>query len=273
VQIAAAEAALRDVATSEVVSAPAAVATRTLVGGTDATPGTVGGVALALDNVSAGYGEFEVLHRVSLDVPAGTVVAMLGANGAGKSTLCAVAAGLLTPTQGRVLLDGQDVSVLRADARARSGVLLVPEARGIFPGLSVEENLRVLLRSDEDRQKAYARFPVLGERRRQAAGLLSGGEQQMLSLAPALAQPPKVFIGDEPTLGLAPLAAEVVIDAVRELRELGSAVLLVEEKAREVMELADTVVFMELGRVVWSGPREDADADRLAASYLGGTTI
>jgi len=128
----------------------------------------------------------------------------------------------------------------------------------------------VLLRSTDQRDAAYERFPILGERRKQLAGSLSGGEQQMLSLAPALADPPKVFIGDEPTLGLAPLAAELVLDAVRELRDRGTAVLLVEEKAREVMQLADTVAFMELGRLVWMGPRAEADAERLAAAYLGG---
>jgi ABC-type branched-subunit amino acid transport system ATPase component len=148
----------------------------------------------------------------------------------------------------------------------------VPEARGVFPGLTVEDNLRVLLRSAEAREAAYARFPILGERRRQAAGLLSGGEQQMLSLAPALADPPAVFIADEPTLGLAPLAAEIVVEAIRELRERGCAILLVEEKAREVMELANTVAFMELGTVVWMGAREDADVDRLAEAYLGVST-
>jgi ABC-type branched-subunit amino acid transport system ATPase component len=148
-------------------------------------------------------------------------------------------------------------------------VLLVPEARGIFPGLSVEENLQVLLRDDVKRQIAYDRFPILGERRKQVAGLLSGGEQQMLSLAPALADPPDVFIADEPTLGLAPLAAEVVIEAIREIRDGGAAVLLVEEKAREVMQLADTVAFMDLGRIVWIGPRDEADAERIAATYLG----
>jgi ABC-type branched-subunit amino acid transport system ATPase component/branched-subunit amino acid ABC-type transport system permease component len=268
-KIAAAEADLRGGEASGLAGAPVAAVPQAVVAGNGETPESAGGAALALDNVSAGYGEFDVLHDVNVEVPARTVVAMLGANGAGKSTLCSVAAGLLELTQGRVLLNGQDVSGMPADARARAGVLLVPEARGIFPGLTVEENLRVLLRSEGDRQKAYERFPVLGERRRQVAGLLSGGEQQMLSLAPALAQPPKVFIGDEPTLGLAPLAAEIVVEAIRELRELGSAVLLVEEKAREVMELADTVVFMELGRVVWMGPRAEADHERLAAAYLG----
>ncbi len=233
---------------------------------------TMDGAVLGLDRIVAGYDEVEVLHGVSVVVPERHVVAVLGANGAGKSTLCAVAAGLITPTTGRVMLRGTDVSKQPPFRRSREGLLLVPEARGIFPGLSVEENLRVLLRSPEEMTKAYERFPILEERRQQLAGLLSGGEQQMLSLAPALAQPPKVFIADEPTLGLAPLAAEVVVDAIKELRELGSAVLLVEEKAREVMQFADTIVFMELGRVVWSGPRAEADADRLAAAYLGGTT-
>jgi ABC-type branched-subunit amino acid transport system ATPase component len=147
--------------------------------------------------------------------------------------------------------------------------MLAPEARGIFPGLTVEENLEVLLRTPAQRQQAYERFPILGTRRKQTAGLLSGGEQQMLSLAPALAEPPKVFVADEPTLGLAPLAAETVIAAVAELRDLGCAVLLVEEKAREVLDIADMVAFMELGRVAWVGPRAEIDEEQLAATYLG----
>ena len=148
-------------------------------------------------------------------------------------------------------------------------MLLVPEARGIFPGLTVEENLKVLLRDPAERTAATDRFPVLGERLDQHAGLLSGGEQQMLSLAPALAHPPAVLIADEPTLGLSPLAAAAVLDALRELRDRGCAILLVAEKAHEVMGLADTIVFMELGRVVWAGPRDAADAELLAATYLG----
>ena len=132
-------------------------------------------------------------------------------------------------------------------------MLLVPEARGIFPGLTVEENLAVLLRDPALRDRAYERFPILSERRKQVAGLLSGGEQQMLSLAPALADPPKVLIADEPTLGLAPLAAEAVIEAIVELRDRGSAVLLVEEHAQNALKVADTLAFMELGRIVWIG--------------------
>lgn len=225
---------------------------------------------ILLEDVVAGYGDVEVLHGVSVAVEPGQVVALLGANGAGKSTLCNVTAGTVPITSGRVLVAGEDVTDMAAFSRARKGLLLVPEARGIFPGLTVEENLQVLLRDPALRAKAYGRFPILGERRKQVAGLLSGGEQQMLSLAPALADPPVALVADEPTLGLAPLASEVVIEALRELRDLGTAILLVEEKASEVMKVADIVAFMELGRVVWMGPREDADEERLAAAYLGG---
>ncbi|HEV8206929.1 MAG TPA: ATP-binding cassette domain-containing protein [Acidimicrobiia bacterium] len=225
--------------------------------------------ALRLDGIVAGYGEVEVLHGVDLAVPAGRVVTLLGPNGAGKSTLCAAAAGLLAPTAGRVRLDGTDVTDQPAFRRARRGLLLAPEARGIFPGLSVDENLSVWLRSAREREQAYERFPLLADRRRQPAGLLSGGEQQMLALAPALVRTPAVFVADEPSLGLAPMASEAVFEALTELRQRGSSLLLVEEKAREALELADVVAVMELGRIVWTGPRQEADADRLAAVYLG----
>ena len=224
---------------------------------------------LSVEGIVAGYGDVEVVHGVTLDLYAGRVVALLGANGAGKSTLCAVAAGLLTPTQGRVLLNGVELTERLPYLRARAGLLLVPEARGIFPGLSVEENLAVALRDVDDRELAYARFPVLAERRRQPAGLLSGGEQQMLSLAPALAHPPAVLIADEPTLGLAPLAAGEVIRAILELRDRGTAVLLVEEHARNALEVADTLTFMELGTITWTGPRAETDLETLSAAYLG----
>jgi ABC-type branched-subunit amino acid transport system ATPase component len=167
-------------------------------------------------------------------------------------------------------MNGSDLTERLPYLRARAGLLLVPEARGIFPGLSVEENLAVALRAPDDRERAYARFPVLGERRRQPAGLLSGGEQQMLSLAPALAQPPAVLIADEPTLGLAPLAAGEVIRTILELRDRGTAILLVEEHARNALEVADTLTFMELGIITWTGPRTETDLETLSAAYLGG---
>jgi ABC-type branched-subunit amino acid transport system ATPase component len=243
---------------------------RGLVGGdgeaADAGPDDA---TLWLDDIVAGYDAVEVLHGASVTIHAGEVVALLGANGAGKSTLCGVTAGLVEPTSGRVLLNGRDITADPPELRARAGMLLVPEARGIFPGLTVEENLKVLLREPAERKAATDRFPVLGERLQQPAGLLSGGEQQMLSLAPALARPPALLVADEPTLGLSPLASETVLDALRELRERGCAILLVSEKAYEVLGLADTLVFMELGRTIWAGAHDEADANQLAAAYLG----
>jgi ABC-type branched-subunit amino acid transport system ATPase component len=173
---------------------------------------------------------------------------------------------------GSVFLEGKEITHAESFRRARDGVLLVPEARGIFPGLTVEENLTVLLRDEALRTGAYERFPILLERRKQMAGLLSGGEQQMLSLAPALVDPPAVFVADEPTLGLAPMASAEIMDAIRRLRDLGSTILLVEEKAHEVLEVADTVAFMELGRLVWMGPSDQLDEERLAGTYLGMAT-
>jgi ABC-type branched-subunit amino acid transport system ATPase component/branched-subunit amino acid ABC-type transport system permease component len=256
----------RPVAPAPVTTAPVAPPLSTASGdGAEETESA----ALSLEGIVAGYGDVEVLHGVDLAVPTGQVVTLLGANGAGKSTLCSVAAGLLDPTAGVVRMAGVGITEQPAFRRARRGLVLAPEARGIFPGLTVDENLSVLLRSARERQQAYERFPLLADRRRQPAGLLSGGEQQMLALAPALVQTPAVFIADEPSLGLAPMAAETVFEALMELRRQGSSLLLVEEKAREALEVADVVAVMELGRIVWSGPRREADADRLAAVYLG----
>ncbi|MFF5206504.1 ATP-binding cassette domain-containing protein [Streptosporangium sp. NPDC000396] len=219
-----------------------------------------------LENVVAGYGDVTVLRGVDLAVRPGEVVALLGANGAGKSTTCAVAAGDLLVTAGRVLLDGVDVTSWPAHRRAREGVLLAPEGRGVFPGLTVDENLRTWL---ADPGPVYERLPQLARRAGIAAGALSGGEQQLLTLAPALIRPPRVLIADEPSLGLAPLVVEQVFDVFAELRERGVALLLVEEKATSALELADTVAFMRLGQVVWTGPRAEVDQARLTVAYLG----
>ncbi|MER6944644.1 ATP-binding cassette domain-containing protein [Nonomuraea sp. NPDC000554] len=221
-----------------------------------------------LEGVAAGYADCAVLRGVELDVRPGEVVALLGANGAGKSTACAVAAGDLPVTAGRVLLDGVDVTAWPAHRRARAGVLLAPEGRGVFPGLTVEENLRTWL---DDPAPAYDRMPQLAARRTVLAGALSGGEQQLLTLAPALVRPPRVLIADEPSLGLAPLMVQQVFEVFAELRERGVALLLVEEKATEALALADRVAFMRLGRVIWTGPRDEVDGDRLTAAYLGVT--
>jgi ABC-type branched-subunit amino acid transport system ATPase component len=226
--------------------------------------------ALELRGIHGGYGEVEVLHGVDLVVPRGGVVAVVGANGAGKSTLCAVAAGTVTPTSGQVLLDGIDRTQTPPHERARAGLVLAPEARGIFPGLSVDDNLAVRLRTPEARQAARARFPILAERGEQPAGLLSGGEQQQLAMAVALADPPTVFLADEPSLGLAPMAVKTVLEALAELRDLGCSLVLVEEQAGPALALADQVVIMELGRVSWVGPASEVDLDQLTGSYLGG---
>jgi ABC-type branched-subunit amino acid transport system ATPase component/branched-subunit amino acid ABC-type transport system permease component len=222
--------------------------------------------------IVAGYDGVEVLHGVTLTLTPGKIVALLGANGAGKSTLCAVAAGLLEPTTGNVTLNGQPLTGLPTHQRTKAGLLFIPEARGVFPGLTVEENLALMLRDPQHQNHAYQRFPILHERRTQTAGALSGGEQQMLSLAPALANPPTVFIADEPTLGLAPLVATKVIDAIVELRNHGTAVLIVEEHAQNALRVADTIAFMELGRITRSGPAQDTNLQDLSTAYLGTAT-
>ncbi|MEY2569769.1 MAG: hypothetical protein QOE63_119, partial [Acidimicrobiaceae bacterium] len=235
----------------------------------DGIPLDASGAAMAFRGVVAGYEDVEILHGIDLTLAPGTIVALLGANGAGKSTLCSVAAGLVRPTMGTLTLGGQDITGTRPYQRARAGLLVVPEARGIFPGLTVAENLTVALREPALCERAYARFPVLGERRDRDAGLLSGGEQQMLSLAPALANPPAVLIADEPTLGLAPMLAEIVMEAILELRDRGTAVLLIEEHAQNAMQVADTLAFMELGSIIWTGSRHEVDLELLSSAYLG----
>ncbi|MFF0869467.1 ATP-binding cassette domain-containing protein [Nonomuraea sp. NPDC003560] len=228
--------------------------------------GGSGGSLFVLEDVVAGYADCTVLRGVRLEVRPGEVVALLGANGAGKSTACAVAAGDLPVTGGRILLDGVDVTAWPAHRRARAGVLLAPEGRGVFPGLTVEENLRTWL---DDPEPVYRRLPQLAARRTVAAGALSGGEQQLLTLAPALVRPPRVLIADEPSLGLAPLVVRQVFDVFAELRDRGVALLLVEEKATEALAVADRVAFMRLGAVTWTGPCSEVDGDRLTAAYLG----
>jgi ABC-type branched-subunit amino acid transport system ATPase component len=226
---------------------------------------------LELRGIVGGYGDVEVLHGVDLVLEAGSVTALLGANGAGKSTLCAIAGGTVSATAGVIRLAGQEITGVPSFRRARDGVLLVPEARGIFPGLTVDENLELMLGTHEQRERAFDRFPILRDRRHHAAGLMSGGEQQMLSLVPALVHPPAVLIADEPTLGLAPLLADLVMGAIREIASMGSAVLLVEEHAQNAFGVADVIALMDLGRMVWIGPKGDADLDLVGGAYLGVT--
>ncbi|MFE6843354.1 ATP-binding cassette domain-containing protein [Streptomyces sp. NPDC057686] len=225
--------------------------------------------ALELRGVTAGYDGGLVLHGVDLAVRKGEILAVLGPNGAGKSTTCRAAAGLLPAVRGAVLVRGRDATRDGPVRRARAGVLLAPEGRGIFPALTIEENLALYLREADARTAVYDRFPRLGERRGVPAGALSGGEQQMLALAPLLQRPPEVLIADEPSLGLAPRVVEEVYALLTELREAGTALLLVEEKAAGILGVADTVAYLSQGRVAWCGPRAEVEADRLTAAYLG----
>ncbi|OAH15377.1 ABC transporter permease subunit [Streptomyces jeddahensis] len=227
------------------------------------------GTALELRAVHAGYDGAAVLHGVDLAVHPGEILALLGSNGAGKSTTCKVAAGLLAPGAGAVYVGGRDATRDGAVRRSRAGVVLAPEGRGIFPGLTIEENLALRLPGKGERDAVYERFPSLAARRRVAAGSLSGGEQQMLALAPLLLRPPQVLIADEPSLGLAPRVVDEVFRLLAELREAGTALLLVEEKAAEVLGVADTVAYLAQGRVSWCGPRDQVQADRLTEAYLG----
>ncbi|GHG30849.1 ABC transporter permease subunit [Streptomyces hydrogenans] len=225
--------------------------------------------ALELGGVHAGYGGAPVLHGVDLVVRGGEALVLLGPNGAGKSTLCRVAAGLLRPAAGLVRVRGGDATRDTAVARARRGVRLAPEGRGIFAGLSIDENLALQLTEPDDRDAVYARFPALAARRTVLAGSLSGGEQQLLALAPLLQRPPAVLVADEPSLGLAPRVVDEVFGLLAELRSHGTALLLVEEKAAEVLGIADTVAYLAQGEIAWSGPRAEVDRDRLADAYLG----
>ncbi|WP_031157986.1 ABC transporter permease subunit [Streptomyces erythrochromogenes] len=225
--------------------------------------------ALALRGVTAGYDGGLVLHGVGLDVRKGEILALLGPNGAGKSTACRVAAGSLPVSGGAVYVSGRDATRDGAVRRARAGVLLAPEGRGIFPALTIEENLALYLKEADARAAVYARFPRLAQRRGIPAGALSGGEQQMLALAPLLQRPPAVLIADEPSLGLAPRVVEEVYALLTELRDAGTALLLVEEKAAGILGVADTVAYLSQGRVSWCGPRAEVEADRLTEAYLG----
>jgi ABC-type branched-subunit amino acid transport system ATPase component/branched-subunit amino acid ABC-type transport system permease component len=225
-------------------------------------------VTLAISGLRAGYGALEVLHDLDLTVERGKITALFGANGAGKSTLCSVLAGLLRASVGEIELDGEPIMKLSSLQRLKKGIFVVTESRAIFPKLTVEENLRVALRTTDLVEQAMAESKELRERRRTHAGMLSGGEQQMLAMAPALVMQPRVLIADEPHLGLAPKAKERVLGVCRHLRDRGSAVLLIEERPADVFELADEIALLRLGHVEWQRAKQSVSADELIESYL-----
>jgi branched-chain amino acid transport system ATP-binding protein len=227
---------------------------------------------LELRGVRAGYGVIDVLHGVDLVLHPGEVVALLGPNGAGKSTTLGVASGQIQPSGGQLLIGGREVNGARPDALARAGVCLVPEGRGIFPNLTVAENIRMMTFSGssyaEVKERAYSMFPRLGERRRQVAGTLSGGEQQMLAMARAMATDPALLMLDELSMGLAPIIVEELYGQVAELARGGLSILIVEQFAQTVLGVADRAAIMLHGRVTRTGPPAEI-AEELTAAYLG----
>jgi len=224
-----------------------------------------------LDNIVAGYAETTVLRGASLTVPEGSVVALLGANGAGKTTLLRVASGLLRPTSGTMTFDGVDVTGARPHQLAVRGVCHVPEGRGVFPSLTVRENLALAAGpgGKDALDKAVAAFPRLGERIGQTAGTMSGGEQQMLALARAYIANPKVWLLDEVSMGLAPKIVDEIFEFLGRVAREGSSLLLVEQYVTRALALADYVYLLNRGQVAYRGePSELADED-VFARYLG----
>jgi branched-chain amino acid transport system ATP-binding protein len=220
---------------------------------------------LELQSVSAAYGPFRALFGVSLTVGSGEAVALVGANGSGKTTVARVASGLVAPTSGKVVVDGDDLTAKRAYEFARHGVAHAVEGRSVFATLSVEENLSLSFRRALGRggaksglEEAYGMFPVLGRRKGQLAGTLSGGEQRMLSLARVLVEKPKLLIADELSLGLAPIIVDELYDALRRLRESGSSLLIVEQQVGHALKLCDRVALLDHGSVRWTGTSAEA---------------
>lgn len=233
---------------------------------------------LELRDVHAGYGPFRSLFGISIAIQPRSVMALLGANGSGKTTVVRVASGLIKPTAGHIFFDGEDVTGRRAYKLAQMGIVHAPEGRSVFASLTVEENLILTFRAAFGRRgyrarlsQAYELFPRMGERRRQLAGTLSGGEQRMLSLARVLVRGPKLLITDELSLGLAPVIIDEVYETLGTIRDSGCALLIVEQHVHQALTLADDVVVLAKGRVVLSGNREELGdiSDRLLPAVHG----
>jgi len=231
--------------------------------------------ALELRGVSAGYGRIEVVHEVDVVVPAGSVVALLGPNGAGKTTTLSAIAGIIPLMQGDLLLDGRSIRGLSTYERTRQGIVLVPEGRSVFPSLSVEDNLELVVRAATNHSGVRAErlgevweiFPRLAERRTQRAGTLSGGEQQMLALSRAFLSSARVLLMDEISMGLAPVLVEALFDAVQKLRERGRTIVLVEQFLTYALQLADICYVLGRGRVCFIGDAGELRAGA-GADYL-----
>jgi branched-chain amino acid transport system ATP-binding protein len=230
-----------------------------------------------LEGVRAGYGRVEALRGVSLAVGLGELVCLVGANGAGKTTTLKTISGIVHATKGRIVFEGQDICGLPAPEILRRGIAHCPEGRRVFPYLTVEENLRMgaYVRRDPeveaDLREVYRHFPILAERARQAAGTLSGGEQQMLAIGRALMARPRLILFDEPSLGLAPTMVETTFEIIKRIRNRGATVLMVEQNAYGALRMADRAYVMETGAITLSGPARDLlQNEHVKRAYLGG---
>lgn len=236
-------------------------------------------VQLKLNNVGVHYGPIQAVNTLSFDVREGELVTLLGSNGAGKSTAMRAISGLVPLSSGTIFFEGQDISKMKAHRRVRAGIVRAPEGRGIFPGMTVAENLEMGCYGRKFKSRAERRerldwinalFPRLAERRHQPGGTLSGGEQQMLSIGRALMARPKILLLDEPSMGLAPLLITKIFNIIEEINAAGTTVVLVEQNAQQALSRSDHAYILETGSVVRSGAgRELLQDDSIRSAYLG----
>lgn len=234
--------------------------------------------ALKLDNLHVAYGNIKALRGINIHVPSGKIVALLGANGAGKTTTLKTISGLVTAAEGDILLEAVPITNQQPSNINRRGVIQSPEGRQIFPELTVEENLKIGAFTVRDKneikrnyERVYRYFPILQDRKKQIAGTLSGGEQQMLAIARALMASPQVLLLDEPSLGLAPLIVKDIFKIIKEINAEGTTVLIVEQNALQTLKIADYAYVLEVGEVSMEGPASELIQNKkLIEAYLGG---
>lgn len=233
---------------------------------------------LEIKDLNVHYGVIHALKGISLTVNDGEIVTLLGANGAGKTTTLRTLSGLKNPTSGSIIVDGTDITNTTPRERVKMGISQVPEGRRVFSEMTVLENLELgaFLRNDKreiakDLKMVFERFPILADRRKQLAGTLSGGEQQMLAMGRALMSRPKILLLDEPSMGLAPLLVQEIFDIIKSINESGTTILLVEQNASMALQIADKAYVMEIGSIVLSGTGEELmQSDDIKKAYLGG---
>ncbi|NNG34528.1 ABC transporter ATP-binding protein [Nakamurella aerolata] len=242
-------------------------------------PTTSGDPLLEISNMAVAYGRIEALHGISLTVNPGELVTLIGANGAGKTTTMRAISGILPLSSGRVIFDGRDITRMKAHQRVAAGIIQAPEGRGVFPGMTVQENLDMghyarkfdsKADYDEALERVYSLFPRLLERRKQAGGTMSGGEQQMLAIGRALMARPRLLLLDEPSMGLAPMIIQQIFRIISEINQQGTTILLVEQNAQQALSRSDRAYIMETGEVIKTGVGKELLVDpSVKEAYLG----